>query len=464
MPESEEFLSRCDKLGILIWQDFFMHSNVYPDYDDEFVKEILDESEEIVVNARRHTCLSILCGGNEQLEGWEEWGWSFDMERFYGRIILDKLHGLADRVCPDLPYVDNSPHGGRYSQSPIEGDCHNWGSYFNAFKDPLFVTETCWTHESYSRPETLKKYMDIDVDDFYGKGWFEKFSELTSLQPQNRQPYSNWFNRKDLRSYLVSVEMEQMRADYSALSILRMRSPSNRGIVYWSFNKGGPLFQFGCVDYGGYPMMSYYVVRRLYAPVVVVVYRDVEDVHVMLSNESGCEFNGFVELIHMNAKGDELQKIEFSVSAEDGSRMRLLSLMDKYKEVVDRSREAFVTRLRDGVGNVISEDILYSCPFSEFRQENVDINAELSPCGRELTLSCDSVMQMVALESNHKILCSDNYFPLIPGESKIIKIELIDKTCDEATVLQINSHTDSDVINLQTVRLDKTPKIVVANV
>lgn len=448
MPESEAFLSMCDNLGILVWQDFFLHSNVYPDYDPEFLDEVLTESEGIVTSVRRHACLCMLCGGNEQLEGWEEWGWSFDMDRFYGRVVLDKLQNLANQLCPDLPYVDNSPHGGRYAQSPTKGDCHNWGSYFNAFKDPLFVTETCWTHESYSRPETLAKFMNIDVDEYSGKGWFDKFSARTSLQPQNRQPYSNWFNRKDLRSYLMSMEIEQARADYSALSIFRLRSSSNRGIVYWSFNKGGPLFQFGCVDYGGYPMMSYYVVRRLYEPIVAGVYRDVDDIHVMVSNESGCLLEGYVELLHMDANGNEITRVQSSICVEDGCRIRPISLPDGYRDVIDRSREVFVTCLRDSDGNVVSEDVLYVCPFSEFRQERVGIKAELSASGDMLTLSCDTLVQMVALESNQKILCSDNYFPLIPGVSKMIKIDVIEKTCSDSAVLHINSHTDSNIQEL----------------
>ncbi|MFH5183900.1 glycoside hydrolase family 2 protein [Paenibacillus sp. TAB 01] len=50
--ETDKFYDRCDELGILIWQDFFLHSNTYPDYDPEFVEEFRQESVELVKRIR----------------------------------------------------------------------------------------------------------------------------------------------------------------------------------------------------------------------------------------------------------------------------------------------------------------------------------------------------------------------------------------------------------------------------
>jgi len=457
MPESESFYSKCDSLGLMVWQDCFLHSNVYPDYDPSFVSDFLSESEELIHKIRRHPCFVVLCGGNEQLEGWEEWGWNVDLDSFYGRLLLDKLHELAKIHCPDIPYVDNSPHGGRYAQSPTEGDSHNWGSYFNCFKDPLFVTETCWSQESYSRPETLKKYMGINVDEFAGKGWFEKFSTLTSLGRQNRLPYSNWFNVQDLRSYLLALDLEQARADYSALSVFRLRSPSNTGIVYWSFNKGGPLFQFGCVDYGGYPLMSYYVVRRLYEKCVVGVYRDVEDICLIVSNESGGRFEGTAELLHIHSDGSIIAHHKTAVIMEDNTRKKVILSEAAYKNVTDRTKELFFARLKDEKGNTISEDILFLCPYSEFHQaEDAVPVVDISRDGDAyvVSLECSKPIQLIALESNQKIICTDNYFPAVPGEKKIVRIHILEVTSDEAPILRVLSHYDARVSCCSTIFLD----------
>lgn len=307
--ESQDFYERCDELGIMVWQECFLHSNVYPDYDEEFVQEFKAESEGIIRQVRKHVSLCIICGGNELQEGWDEWGWKDEIDTFYGEsLVRELLPKLTEELCPEIPYIYNSPHGGKWAQSPVEGECHNWGNFYNSTKDPLFVTETCWTTESYSRPETLKKYMGLDVEGFNHLRWFERWHEITLLPRINRLPYSNWFDVSSLKNYLHSLEIEQAGADYNAISMLRLRSPPCNGIVYWSFNKGGPLFQFGCVDYDGYPMMSYYVVKRLFEKIVVGAYRDISDIHVVVSNESGDHLRVFLEVYHLDASGKQLGK------------------------------------------------------------------------------------------------------------------------------------------------------------
>ncbi|MFH5183898.1 glycoside hydrolase family 2 protein [Paenibacillus sp. TAB 01] len=80
--ETDRFYDRCDELGIMIWQDCFLHSNVYPDYDPEFVEEFRQESVELIKRIRDRASMGILCGGNEQIEGWDEWNWKAEMDGF----------------------------------------------------------------------------------------------------------------------------------------------------------------------------------------------------------------------------------------------------------------------------------------------------------------------------------------------------------------------------------------------
>jgi beta-mannosidase len=436
VAEDDSYYELCDRLGILIWHDMFLHSNLYPDYDPEFVKEFLAEAEGVLKQARSHPCFCLVCGGNEQQEGWDEWGWKQAVDRFYGeRLFQEYLPPLAARLCPDIPYIPNSPHGGKWAQSPVEGECHNWGNFYNSSKDPLFVTETCWTSESYSRPETLKKYMGLDVDapEFSRPGWASRWQERTGLGLFNRMPYSNWFSVETLRSYLHGLELEQLRADYSALSMYRFRSPSNSGVIYWSHNKGGPLFQFGCVDYGGYPMMPYYAVKRVFAPIGVHAYRDVSDIVVMLSNHTAETADVMVEAVHLGRRGEPLGRWTRNVQAEAGGLVRVQRLEVLYEKVQSRTEEAFyVCALQDG--NPLAEDMLFFCPFSEYDGEYRDLNVSVESAGADtwrLRLSAETPVRLVELESNHKLLFSDDYFPLAPGRDKIVEAFLLEKTVPE---------------------------------
>jgi beta-mannosidase len=428
--ERKSFYDRCDRFGIMIWHELFLHSNVYPDYDDDFVREFRTESEGILKAVRNHPALTLICGGNEQREGWDEWGWKGVHDRFYGeKLITEVLPPIAKALCPELPFIDNSPHGGETCQSPTIGETHNWGNFYNSTKDPLFVTETCWTTESYSRPETLAKWMGLDVDEYADKTWQERFKERTSLPFFNRMPYTNWFRPNSLRDYLHGLELEQMRADYSALSMFRYESPSNTGVIYWSLTKGGPLFQFGCVDYDGRPMMSYYAVKRVFAPIGVYPYRDVADMCVILSNHTNKDEDVTVTAKHFSAEGARLHETSVQVRAGAGETLRAVRMENMYVCVTDRLRETlYVAAYKNG--ELLSEDLFFFCPYGEYAGVYKPLGAQVKPLGEgkwRLALTTDVPVRSVEIESPHKLLLSDNYFPAVPGGVKEVDVTALQR-------------------------------------
>ncbi|HWG55583.1 MAG TPA: glycoside hydrolase family 2 TIM barrel-domain containing protein, partial [Gaiellaceae bacterium] len=66
--ETSEFYEGCDRLGILVWQEFVQSSSGIenaPSPDPEWVELLRAEAREIVPRRRRHPSLAIWCGGNE---------------------------------------------------------------------------------------------------------------------------------------------------------------------------------------------------------------------------------------------------------------------------------------------------------------------------------------------------------------------------------------------------------------
>ena len=460
MLMEDSFYDACDRLGIMLWSEGFLHSNVYPDYDREFVAEYEAECREMLKLVRRHPSLCMVCGGNEQIEGWEEYGWQGKLDRFYGETLFTELlPPIAKELCPDIPYIINSPHGGADCQSPVEGESHNWGNYFNSFKDPLFVSETCWSQESYSRPETLERYMGLRVGDYEGPGWLERWTQRTTRTRIGRLAYSNWPHKDNpsLRRYLHTLELEQALADYNALRQFRLRSPSNNGVIYWSFNKGGPLFQFGCVDYGGVPLMSYYMVSRLYRALSIGLFRDGEELYAAASNQSGQSFEGRAEILHLASDGRVIGKIPFDVKLEDGQSKKVFSCDTLYGEVIDRTGELFAVRLYDVDGALLGEEILLLCPFAEFRQEDRPLQVSAKQTGVdiwELEIEADCVVSLLEIEGNHNILCSDNYFPLVPGTKKMVTVELLEKREEHDLQLELSAVGETCKTTLRICRVD----------
>src|SRR5439155_8788224 len=66
--ESEDFYSLCDRLGLLVWQEFSQSSSgleSVPSDDPAFVEALAADAREIVPRLRSHPSLAIWCGGNE---------------------------------------------------------------------------------------------------------------------------------------------------------------------------------------------------------------------------------------------------------------------------------------------------------------------------------------------------------------------------------------------------------------
>ncbi len=65
----ECFYDICDEYGIMVWQEFPLACNNYPD-DDDLLNVIKKEATAIIHRLRTHPCLVLWCGGNELFNGW----------------------------------------------------------------------------------------------------------------------------------------------------------------------------------------------------------------------------------------------------------------------------------------------------------------------------------------------------------------------------------------------------------
>ena len=102
------FFDICDREGMLVWQEFPLSCNNYPD-DPAYLEVLGKEAESIVLRLRHHPCISLWCGGNELLNSWS--GMTPQS------LPLRLLDSICLRYSPDIPFNMSSPlygigHGG----------------------------------------------------------------------------------------------------------------------------------------------------------------------------------------------------------------------------------------------------------------------------------------------------------------------------------------------------------------
>lgn len=100
---TEDYFGQCDELGLLVWQEFPLACNLYPD-DADYLQLLDAESKALIRRVRQHPCLALWVGGNELFNSWS-------------RMTDQSLPlRLLNRNCYDLdpstPFLPTSPVDG----------------------------------------------------------------------------------------------------------------------------------------------------------------------------------------------------------------------------------------------------------------------------------------------------------------------------------------------------------------
>ena len=122
--ESAHFYAECDRLGIMIWQDFMMACGWYPQTDD-FAAALETEARQVVRDLRNHPCIAVWAGDNE-CDMAVDWLRNPDVNGAKNRLTREVLPRVCRELDPHVPYLPSSPYSpsGAHFNDQNEGDTH----------------------------------------------------------------------------------------------------------------------------------------------------------------------------------------------------------------------------------------------------------------------------------------------------------------------------------------------------
>jgi beta-mannosidase len=107
--EDEPFFDACDRLGILVWQDC-MIAFCDPPEDEAFVDDLTEELRQRFTAMSGHPSLAVVCGSQEVEEVAAMNGLASSRRAV---ALTDKtVPSLLERLLPDVAYVSSNPTGG----------------------------------------------------------------------------------------------------------------------------------------------------------------------------------------------------------------------------------------------------------------------------------------------------------------------------------------------------------------
>jgi hypothetical protein len=409
MTGDKEFFEACDRYGIMVWQDFWLANPADgPDPDDEVM--FMDNARDFVLKIRNHPSIGIYCGRNEG---------------YPPKTIDNGLRNTVAKLHPGLDYISSSAddgvsgHGPYWAISAKEyfekqtGKLHTERGMPNVMNfegvSRMLAPEHLWPQNLYWGRH------DYTMEGAQRGATFNQMITENFGEPTSAQEFCEWAQW---------INYEGYRAMYESGSKDRM------GLLIWMSHPCWPSMVWQTYDYYLEPTAAYYGVKHACEP-LHVQWNPVTN-YVEVVNRSAGHQQGAVKASIIDLKGQTLwERVQDYVIDED-----MTSDMLQVK-VPDEIAGAYFLRLTltDDRGQMRSQNDYVNTTIENNRKSLHDLRpaqVATSVNGNSITLTNNGQVPAVMLRLNLKgddgeqilpVIYSDNYFHLMPGESRAIGLE-----------------------------------------
>lgn len=460
--EDDLFYELCNEAGILVWQDFMFGCAMFPG-DQAFLENVRQEAIDNVKRLRNHPSVAFWCGNNENLVAWYNWGWKRAEEaknpenaakiwKYYEDVFHDILPAVVAEYDPQKAYWSSSPSSGPgIVPDLVSGDEHYWGVWWG--KEPFekyathiarFMSE--YGFQSFPEIATVKKYALPEDYDIFSE--VMKSHQRSSIGNGTIEYYMlKEFNRpKDFESFLYVGQVLQAEGIKFGLEGHRRAAPFCMGSLYWQLNDVWPVASWSSTDYYQRWKALQYYVQKGFEPVLVSPWKDGPELKVTILNDKLVDLNATLKVRLLDFEGKELNHYQSNVVVPaNSSSLVFAENQEKFLAGNSAARAFIVTELITE-DEIISSNVLYLKPFRDLRLPNPEVKvAKVEvPGGFEFTFTSDKLARNVYLQiGDEQGFFSDNYFDLLPGESKTVRLdaELSGASLDE--VFRIRTLVDA---------------------
>lgn len=430
------FYDECDRRGILVWQEFMTGNGMnFPLNYEGFTENIKAEITDNILRFRNHPSIIIWCGGNEHYLGKKVI--VENKKNPLGRELFEEIMPqLVKKYDPDRIFHPSSPWGGEdwiNGNDPLEGDWHDYATirFMPLATTPLFTTEVCMV-SPYS-VNSMRKFMteeelwptgfNFKIDKPGKIAWpdaWEYHTTGNSWQKLGRiQDYLDIQNVDDLCRVTGTAHGEYLKERYerSRRGVVDGQPDGNRrswGAAIWRFNDTWPMIYMSVVDYYLEPKIPYYFLKRACEPILISFEITPERYCAWVVNDSSATVNDSLIVELRNFSGKLTKRVAQKVELKAGEAKRVFDLT-QFGEILKRSEY-----LTGRFGNQTVSQLLWTEKFLLLP----DAKIQIEKVADGIILKSDKFVKEVALviPNSTGAVFDDNYFNLLPGEAKHVKI------------------------------------------
>ena len=439
MIGDEELYDACDKYGIMIWQDFWLANPADgpdPYYPDMFIAN----AEDYVKRIRSHASIGLYCGRNEG---------------FPPETIDKALRRIVKEEHPGMHYISSSADDvvsghGPYRMLPAK-------TYFTLETgNDKFHSErgmpNVLTYESFLRtysPEGIWPQSDQwGMHDYTLEGaqGATSFNEIIATgygQPESAKEFADlaqWVNYDGHRSLFES------------------RSKHRMGLLMWMSHSCWPSMVWQTYDYYFEPTAAYFAIKKASEPLHIQWNPATDEVEVV-NYHAGLRpgLKARVQVLNMDATVAWEKEVTVDSREDTTEKCIKLEFPDGLSQV------HFIKLTLEENGKAVSENFyhrskvennyqaLKQLPKVSLRAQTQYDKGDDGEWKAEVTVEnrSDAPALMVRLnivgDKDGKqflpIFYSDNYFALLPGETKVVRVHWKDvDTRGNAPLLKVSGY------------------------
>lgn len=448
--QSDEFYDLCDEAGLLVWQDFMFACSQFPG-DEAFLDSVRQEAIDNVKRLRNHPSLALWCGNNESLS--LHWTAAGEIKNpalqakpriaeqlwdSYSKLFHGVLADVVEEHDPSRSYWPSSPCAGPGRSTKVvgleHGDVHFWGVWHGKRPYERYSTYIARFMSEYgfqSIPsidtvETFALPEDLDIQ-----------SEV--MRHHQRHPAGNDIVRHymqqrfadpvDFESLIYASQVLQAEIIQYAVEAHRRAKPFCMGSLYWQLNDCWPVISWSSLDSEFRWKAQQYFMRKAFAPVLLSPFAKDGALSFHVVNDRLSGHSGSLRLRIVDFRGDLLWGKTFE-SRVDANAVQVAASLNERELLsgIDPSNAVLVGEWIED-GEVVAEANYYFRLTKDLALPTPEIDASFERVdgGYTLTLDSPSLAKNVYLSfGDSAAFVSDNFFDLIPGQTKSVLVETDD--------------------------------------
>lgn len=439
MIGDEELYNACDKYGIMIWQDFWLANPADgpdPYYPDMFIAN----AEDYVKRIRSHASIGLYCGRNEG---------------FPPETIDKALRRIVKEEHPGMHYISSSADDvvsghGPYRMLPAK-------TYFTLETgNDKFHSErgmpNVLTYESFLRtyspegiwPQSHQWGMhDYTLEGAQGATSFNEIIATGYGQPESAKEFADlaqWVNYDGHRSLFES------------------RSKNRMGLLMWMSHSCWPSMVWQTYDYYFEPTAAYFAIKKASEPLHIQWNPATDEVEVV-NYHAGLRpgLKARVQVLNMDATVAWEKEVTVDSREDTTEKCIKLEFPDGLSQV------HFIKLTLEENGKAVSENFYHRSKVENNYQalkqlpkvslraqtqydkgDDGEWKAEVTVENRSQTPALMVRLNIVGDKDGKQFLpifYSDNYFALLPGETKVVRVHWKDvDTRGNAPLLKVSGY------------------------